>query len=236
MALVAAGLLCLATYPGKGLASLPEGLSTPDQRVVCNTMRGACYDRLGPSIGLTQIFLGREAAENLTAVLRHALPPSGVEPSFSPAPGVECVRETGPCRALGAVHEGLTAVLFGPWPETRRDAEVVALLGVDWKWLGTRYNDDTSTKPDEPSHYTLRLSADGSVQARLDCNRAGGQYRLEAHRLTVELTHSTMAACEPGSLDTIFRKDLARTGTFFLKDGRLYVDLSYDSGTMEFGR
>jgi hypothetical protein len=102
---------CLAALPGTVRAALPEELFTPGRRVVCNTPRGVCYDRMGSSIGLTQIFLDREAAQALTAASRAA--PPGVDASFSPAPGVVCVRETGPCREHGAVHEELGAVLFG---------------------------------------------------------------------------------------------------------------------------
>jgi heat shock protein HslJ len=228
-------MLGAAVHASGCATGLPEDLTSPDQRVVCNNVRGACYDRLGPSIGLTQTFLGSEAAATLTAELRDQ-PASARQASFSPAPGIECVRATGPCHQQGKVHDALTTVLFGPWPETGHDAEVRAILGVEWKWLGSRYNDDTSLRPADPSRYTVRLEAHGSVQARVDCNRAGGRYRLAERRLTIELMHSTMAACEPGSLEAVFRKDLARTGHFRLKDGRLFVDLGYDTGTMEFGR
>jgi heat shock protein HslJ len=131
---------------------------------------------------------------------------------------------------------GLTAALFGPWPETRNDAAPHALVGLDWKWLGSRYSDDSSVRPADPPRYVLRFAPNGRVEVRADCNRAGGHYRLAAPHLTVELTHSTLAACEPGSLETDFRKDLARIGTYLIRNGRLYVELSGDSGTMEFDR
>jgi heat shock protein HslJ len=226
---------CVAVLAAGCVAGLPEGLSSPDQRVVCNTARGACYDRFGPSIGLTQAFLGRAAAAALTAELREE-PAAARQANFSPAPGIECVRAAGPCRRQGKVLGELTAILFGPWPETGLDAELRSILGIEWKWLGSRYNNDTSLRPADPSRYTVRLEANGFVQARVDCNRAGGRYRLAERRLTIELMHSTMAACEPGSLEAVFRQDLARTGHFHLRDGRLFVDLGYDTGTMEFGR
>lgn len=215
---------------------MPEGLSSPDQRVVCNTAHGICYDRFGASIGLTHIFLGREMADSLTARLRDAPPASGHGVSFSPAPGIECMREIGPCRTQGAVLEELTSILFGPWPEIGLDANVRALVDVDWKWLESHYNDDTSVIPADPTQYTLRFAANGSVNARVDCNRAGGRYHLEEGKLRIEITHSTMAACEPDSLEAIFLKDIGRTGAFFLQDGKLHVDLNHDAGAMAFGR
>ena len=43
-------------------AGLPAGLSSPDHGVVCDGRRGVCFDRFGPSIGLTEAFLGPDAA------------------------------------------------------------------------------------------------------------------------------------------------------------------------------
>jgi len=138
-ALVMAFCTYLAIFPKAGEASLPEALSSPDQRVVCNAAHGICYDRFGASIGLTRIFLGHEVAERLTANLRDVPPASGQGLSFSPAPEIECLRETGPCRAQGVVLEELTSILFGPWPKTGLDANARMLLDVDWQWLGSRY-------------------------------------------------------------------------------------------------
>jgi heat shock protein HslJ len=208
-----------------------------DHGVVCNPERAICYDWYGPSIGLTEAFLGKAAADRLTATLREY--PADHRPGavFFPAEGVECVRETGPCRVGGDPHTALTAVLYGPWPErAARGAEVRAILAIDWQWLGTRYNNHTEVRPAEPARYTLRLEPDGSVRVQADCNGAGGQYRLEESRIRIEITHSTMAACEPGSLDGVFLRDLPAAGVYFMKNGRLFIDLKYDTGTMEFTR
>jgi heat shock protein HslJ len=225
--------VCLITFSRLSYASLPEELFTPDQRVACNSSWNICYDRMGSSIGLTQIFLGHAMADNLTATLHNAVPPHSHEMSFFPALGVECTRETGPCIEHGMVHEALTAVLFGPWLDARQDTE---LLDVDWKWTESHYNVDTSIKPADPLLYTIRLAVDGSVRARVDCNRAGGQYRLVSHELTLEITHSTRAACGPDSLNDVFLRDLGKAALFFIKDGMLILNFSNDTGAMKFSR
>ena len=96
---------------------LPASLTSPAPRVVCNAQRSICYDRQGSSIGLTEVFLGKASADRLLAWL-HEHPvdrrPGAV---FSPAEGIECVLETGPCRDSAQTLAGLTAALFGPWPE-----------------------------------------------------------------------------------------------------------------------
>lgn len=217
-------------------ADLPTGLSSPDHGVLCNGARGICFDRFGPSIGLTEAFLGKVAADRLTATLKEQPADHAPGTVFSPAPRVECVRETGPCRVDGEIHNGVGAVLYGAWPGgVNRSAETLAVIGVEWQWMGTRYNDGTEARPADPARYRLRLEPDGTLRIRADCNEAGGQYRMEESTIAIEITHSTLAACEPGSLERVFLKDLSAAGIYFLREGRLYLDFRYNTGTMEFG-
>jgi heat shock protein HslJ len=92
------------------------------------------------------------------------------------------------------------------------------------------------TDPGDPSAYTLRFEPDGTLELRVDCNRAGGSYRLEQSRLVLEITHSTMAACAPESLDRAFLKDLNEVVSYSVREGHLYLVLKNDSGTMELRR
>jgi len=52
---------------------------------------------------------------------------------------------------------------------------------MDWQWIVSRYNNGSEARPAEPALYLLRLEPDGSLRARVDCNRAGGRYRLGKH-------------------------------------------------------
>lgn len=114
--------------------------------------------------------------------------------------------------------------------------EAAEITGVVWKWQQTRYNNDQQTIPAEPSHYKVEFMPDGKLHVRADCNRVGGTYSLEGTRLTIDLTHSTRAMCPPDSLDEAFKKDLGGAAIYFFKDGFLYLDLKYDTGTMKFAR
>ena len=134
--------------------------------------------------------------------------------------------------SFSALAAALALAAFSP----AEGVDARAILDADWHWLGTRYNNDTETRPAEPARYTLRLQPDGSARLRVDCNRAGGRYRIEARRIRIETTHGTLAACEPGSLERVFLRDLAAAAGYFMKEGRLYLDLQDDSGTMEFAR
>ncbi len=108
------------------------------------------------------------------------------------------------------------------------------IVGTLWKWQQSRYSNDTESAPADPGRYTVQLQPDGSISVGADCNRAGGVYRLKGQQITIEITHSTMAACPPDSLEQAFLKDLNAAAIYFIKDGAMYLDLKYDSGTMEF--
>jgi heat shock protein HslJ len=105
--------------------------------------------------------------------------------------------------------------------------------GQVWAWQHTVRTDGTRTTPTEPGHYTLRLGPDGHLDVRADCNRAGGRYKVEGARLMLSVTHSTMAACPPESLDRQFLADLASVDAWRLEDSSLHVDLT-GGGTMVF--
>ena len=114
--------------------------------------------------------------------------------------------------------------------------EEMEITGVVWQWQQTRYNNDQQTIPAEPSHYAVEFMPDGKVHVRADCNRVGGSFSLKGKRLAIDLTRSTRAMCPPDSLDEAFKKDLGAAAMYFFKDGSLYLDLKYDTGTMKFSR
>jgi len=116
------------------------------------------------------------------------------------------------------------------------DGKTTAIGGIVWKWQRTAYNDDTEAVPPNPSRYTILLMPEGHLSAKIDCNAGGGRYTLDGSSLTLELTHATTAACPPGSLAGRFMKDLAAARIAFMRDGDLYLDLMYDTGTMKFTR
>lgn len=112
-----------------------------------------------------------------------------------------------------------------------KDPQLV--LHRTWHWVGTVTPVDTITVP-HPERYTIRLADEGNVQARFDCNAGGGKYILSEGKLSFGPLLSTRMACPADSLDGPFLRDLQRTASFFVRDGDLYLELPYDSGTMRF--
>jgi heat shock protein HslJ len=110
------------------------------------------------------------------------------------------------------------------------------ITGTAWQWVQTLYSDGRKSVPAKPENYTVRFLEDGKVNVRADCNQKGGSYSTEGSRLSIEITTSTRAACEEGSLEEPFVRDLMAGAVFFLKDGDLHLDLKYDAGTMIFSR
>lgn len=108
------------------------------------------------------------------------------------------------------------------------------LIGTVWRWQQSLYNNDTRAVPPTPENYTLKLLPNGKVSIRADCNVGGGTYRLDGSRISIEITHTTMAACPPGSLEQKYIRDLNAAAIYFMRDDALYIDLKYDTGTMRF--
>lgn len=111
-----------------------------------------------------------------------------------------------------------------------------SLIDTLWRWQQTLYNNDTRSIPPTPENYTLKLLPDGKVSIRADCNLGGGTYRLDGSRISIEITHTTMAACPPESLEQTYIRDLNGAAIYSLKADVLCIDLKYDTGTMKFLR
>jgi heat shock protein HslJ len=57
---------------------------------------------------------------------------------------------------------------------------------------------------DDPSLFTLMLSGEGTIAARVDCNRANGGYTISGNTVSVGPLASTKAYCGDGSFDSQF--------------------------------
>ncbi len=117
--------------------------------------------------------------------------------------------------------------------QTSRSTDPQAVLEKGWQWEQTITPVEKTTVPG-PERYTIFLAKDGKLQARFDCNRGGGDYKISAGKLSFGPLISTRMACPPDSLDALYMKNLQRVVSFFVQDGHLYLELPYDSGTMHF--
>jgi heat shock protein HslJ len=108
-----------------------------------------------------------------------------------------------------------------------------SVLNKTWQWVSTITPVEKIAVPN-PERYTIMLTEEGTLQARFDCNRGGGEFKISPGKLSFGPLMSTRMACPEDSLDGPFMRDLQRVTSFFVQDGFLYLELPYDSGTMKF--
>jgi heat shock protein HslJ len=105
-----------------------------------------------------------------------------------------------------------------------------ALSGTTWTWQQTVYDDGTKVIVPKPYSYTLRFLPDGKMALRADCNMAGGSYKLNEKEITIDITHSTLAACPPESLDRRYIRDLTVSHDYVLEGTALRINLKFGMG------
>jgi para-nitrobenzyl esterase len=89
--------------------------------------------------------------------------------------------------------------------------------------------------PDAPAKYTIAFGTDGSVSARIDCNRGRGTWNSsEPNQLQFGPLALTRAMCPPGSIHDRIVKDWEFVRSYTLKDGHLFLALMADGGIYEF--
>lgn len=123
-----------------------------------------------------------------------------------------------------------------------RETSAVALRSplsdTEWRLIEIQSMDDSigTTRPDDPSLYTMSLKGDGTVAMRLNCNRAMGSWSAEAGpersggSFRFGPLAGTRALCPPPSLDERVVADSRFVRSYLLKNGRLYLSLMADGG------
>ena len=127
---------------------------------------------------------------------------------------------------------------FGPPSEKAAAAPVSPLADTQWRLVEFQSMDDAvgTVCPDDPSKYTMRLSGDGTVALRLNCNRASGTWSAEpsadrtSGRFEFGPLAGTRAHCPPPSMDEQVSSQAQYVRSYLLKDGRLYLSLMADGG------
>jgi hypothetical protein len=93
-----------------------------------------------------------------------------------------------------------------------------------------------TVRPDDPTVYTMRLAADGSVAMRLDCDQVTGTWSAEpsadpaSGRLVFGPLAATRAVCPPPSLGESIAAHSAFVRSYLLKDDRLALGLMANGG------
>jgi heat shock protein HslJ len=109
------------------------------------------------------------------------------------------------------------------------------LTGKAWQWTGstTQVPASQSVVPN-PENYTIQFNADGTYNARADCNQMNGAYTTSGtNGLTILPGPMTRAFCGEESLDLTFVGSLTATSTYSIANGLLTLAAA-DGSTMSF--
>lgn len=126
--------------------------------------------------------------------------------------------------------------LAGPIAQRARSAQPAdgaALTGVVWQWQQSITSSD-SVAPDDPSRYTVEFQVDGRANVRADCNRGSGTYTVTDNQLSFGPIATTLIGCPPGSLDSVFLRQLNDAGAYAVDGDRLYIGLKSSVAVMVF--
>lgn len=113
-------------------------------------------------------------------------------------------------------------------------ADEAGIIDKVWQWEKFQSMDDSEIIVDDPSSYTLVFNKDGSINLQADCNVVLGEYTMEDSSLSIVLGPTTLAYCGDESLDNQYLSYLEDVVTYVLSEGKLYLNLKYDSGDMVF--
>lgn len=109
------------------------------------------------------------------------------------------------------------------------------LAGTTWRWVRfASLTEDLSVS--EPERYTLTFSATGWIKLRADCNHgAGGAVFPGPGLVQVDALALTHKMCPQGTLSALFSSDVTHAVRWYLRDGKLCLELPADAGVLWLG-
>jgi heat shock protein HslJ len=134
----------------------------------------------------------------------------------------------------GAGNAQITTEINSSSPEMTQNG-TNELSGTSWRLVQFQGGDDTILLPDDKTKYTLTFNADGTVNARIDCNQGQSTWESSGtNQLQFGTLAITMAMCPPISLHDLIVRDWEYVRSYVLKDGHLFLSLMADGGIYEF--
>ncbi len=173
-----------------------------------------------------------------TAVMLNGLSPDDWSPSLTSldnmitsleieTPGGSSSGETPPAAPTETAPEAT------PEPTTTPEASAPGLTGTVWKWQQMTTPVEQVTV-DNSANYTVEFKEDGTVAIKADCNNASGSYTTTGNSISIPPMATTLAICPEGSLSDLFLSSLMGAASYYFDGPNLFLDLKFDSGTMQF--
>jgi len=109
------------------------------------------------------------------------------------------------------------------------------LVGPTWQLVRFQGGDGKVDMPVDRSQYSLVFNANGSVFARIDCNRGSGTWKSAGPGgLEIGPMAMTRAMCPPRSLYNQVETQLPNVRSYVIRNGHLFLSLMADGGIYEF--
>jgi len=120
-------------------------------------------------------------------------------------------------------------------PSSAPPASAASLEGTSWRLVQIRMSDGVTRAAIERSRYTVGFGANGVLNVRFDCNRGSGSWKSSGpDNVEFGPLALTRAMCPMGSLHDELVRQWSYVRSYVIKDGRLYLSLMADGGTIEF--
>ena len=133
---------------------------------------------------------------------------------------------------LGAV---LAACTSSPPAAPQTAAPAGGLEGSSWRLVQINMSEGAVRPAIDRSRYTIGFGTAGVLNVRFDCNRGRGSWKSAgANQLEFGPLALTRAMCPTGSLHDELVRQWPNVRSYVVKDGRLYLSLVADGGTIEF--
>lgn len=134
-----------------------------------------------------------------------------------------------------AVRASFAAILVGLFSSAALAEDASELSGTAWQLVEIASMDDSSTKPDTASKYTLTFGEDGRAAILADCNRGTGSWTSKsAGELQFGPVAATRALCPPGSISDKYLAQFEWVRSYTMKDGHLFLATMADGAIIEF--
>jgi heat shock protein HslJ/membrane-bound inhibitor of C-type lysozyme len=136
---------------------------------------------------------------------------------------------------MGLIHSATLLGVMVAQLTGHAQSKDTTLAGTSWQLVRFEGGDDTILTPDDGSKYTIAFAADGTLTARMDCNRGRGTWTSSGpNQLELGPLALTRALCLPPSMHDQIVKQWPNIRSYVLKDGHLFLALKADGGIYEF--
>lgn len=109
------------------------------------------------------------------------------------------------------------------------------LEGSSWRLVQINMSNGVTRPAIERSSYTIGFGAQDVLNVRFDCNRGRGSWKSSGPgNLEFGTLSLTRALCPMGSLHDELVRQWPNVRSYLVKDGRLYLSLMAEGGTIEF--